>query len=48
MRKGSDPAVAWRSRGSVPFYTSHRVFNGKNPESGAFVDYTLAKKAEKV
>jgi photosystem II stability/assembly factor-like uncharacterized protein len=42
------PAVAWRNRGSVPFYTSHRVFNGKNPESGAFVDYVLGKKAEKV
>ena len=42
------PAIAWRSQGSVPFYSSHRVFNGTNPPRGAMVDYVLGKKAEKV
>jgi photosystem II stability/assembly factor-like uncharacterized protein len=42
------PAIAWQRQNPVPFYSSHRVFNGQNPARGAMVDYVLAKKAEKV
>src|SRR5439155_611872 len=42
------PAVAWQRANPIPFYSSHRVFNGQNPPRGAAVDYVLGKKAEKV
>jgi len=42
------PAIAWQRVNPIPFYSSHRVFNGQNPPRGAMVDYVLAKKAEKV
>lgn len=42
------PAVAWRRANDIPFYSSHRVFNGQNPPRGAMIDYVLGKKADKV
>jgi photosystem II stability/assembly factor-like uncharacterized protein len=42
------PAVAWQRSNPIPFYSSHRVFNGQNPARGAAVDYVLGKKADKV
>jgi hypothetical protein len=42
------PAIAWQRVNPIPFYSSHRVFNGQNPPRGAMVDYVLGKKAEKV
>src|SRR5262249_48816382 len=42
------PAIAWQRVNPIPFYSSHRVFNGQNPPRGAMIDYVLGKKAEKV
>src|SRR5204863_5443535 len=42
------PAIAWQRQNPIPFYSSHRVFNGQNPPRGAMIDYVLGKKAEKV